>query len=271
MIATSKKGKISEDKSLHCARMRPSLDKWYQVGGLHLYNVITTIIKECRVSFSNEDLSNLCLVNKDFANIVQKVLRWLQVNFTPLQNPCLGFKQQDHVDPYHVEKASTAMIHFGLDPGKFVRFLSGEYTGQHWDVCCTLDAVQGHVTSEDYNHIKGILLDGCPAQLTFEESLSHKLEFISCGNSKSFVENLQLVQKTMNKEDRYSHLVPLDPLLCKLSPYLHHTMQIIVIKDGKNNRIVRDESTVTRPNDLVMNQVTPVAQEAPVTFGHVKS
>jgi hypothetical protein len=75
----------------------------------------------------------------------------------------------------------------------------------------------------------------------------------------------------MNKEDRYSHLVPMDPLLCNLSPYLRHTMQSIVIKDGKNDCIVWDGSTVTRPTDIVMNQVTPVAQEAPVTFGHVKS
>jgi hypothetical protein len=96
------------------------------------------------------------------------------------------------------------------------------------DVCCTLDEVRDHVTSDDYNHIKRILLDGCPAHLIFEEPSSNKLEFISCGYSKSFVENLQLVQKTMNKEDRYSHLVPMDPLLCKLSPYLHHTMQHIV-------------------------------------------
>ncbi len=82
-IVTRKKGKISDDTSLRPARMRPSLDKWYQVGDLHLYNVITTIIKECTVSFSKEDISNLCLVNKDFANIVPKVLRWLRVNFTP--------------------------------------------------------------------------------------------------------------------------------------------------------------------------------------------
>jgi hypothetical protein len=75
----------------------------------------------------------------------------------------------------------------------------------------------------------------------------------------------------MNKEDRYSHLVPMDPLLCKLSPYLRHTMQSIVIKDGKNNHIVWDGSTVTRPTDIVMNQVTPVTKEAPVMFGHVKS
>ncbi len=163
------------------------------MGDLHLYNVITTIIKECRVSFSSEDLSNLCLVNKDFANIVPKVLRWLQVDFTSLQDPRLGKKQQDHIDPHCMEMASAAMIHFGLDPGKFVRFLSGEYTGQHWDVCRTLDAVQDHVTSDNYNHIKRTLLNGCLAQLTFNEPSSDKLEFISCGNSKSFVENLQLI------------------------------------------------------------------------------
>jgi hypothetical protein len=140
-IVTRKKGKISNDTSLHRARMRPSLDKWYQVGDLHLYKVITTIIKECRVSFSKEDISNLCLVNKDFANIVPKVLHWLRVDFTPVQDPCLGYEQQDHIDPYRVETASAAMIHFGLDPGKFVHFLSGKYIGQYWDVCCTLDAI----------------------------------------------------------------------------------------------------------------------------------
>jgi hypothetical protein len=109
--------------------MRPSLDKWYQVGALQLYNVITTIIKECRVSFLSEYLSNFCLVNKDIANIVPKVLRWLQVDFTSLRDPCLGYERQYHIDPHHVEMASTAMIHFGLDPGKFVSFLLGEYTG----------------------------------------------------------------------------------------------------------------------------------------------
>ncbi len=154
LIVTRKKGKISDDSSLHRTRMRPSLNKWYQVGYLHLYNIITTIIKECRVSFLSEDLSNLCLVNKDFGNIVPKELRWLQVDFTSLQDPCLGYEQQDHIDPYCMEMASTAMIHFGLDPGKFLRFLLGKYTGQHWDVCHTLDAVLDHVTSDDYNHIK---------------------------------------------------------------------------------------------------------------------
>ena len=54
-----------------------------------------------------------------------------------------------------------------------------------------------------------ILLDGCPAKLTFEEPLSNKMEMISRGNSKSFNENLDVVKKTMNKEDIYSRVVPI--------------------------------------------------------------
>jgi hypothetical protein len=134
--------------------MRPSLNKWCQVVDLHLYNIITTIIMECRVSFSKEDISNLCLVNKDFANIAPKVLHWLRVNFTPLQDPRLGYEQQDDINPYRVKMASAAMIHFGLDPGKVLHFLSGEHTGQYCNVHCTLDAIQDHVTSDNYGHIK---------------------------------------------------------------------------------------------------------------------
>jgi hypothetical protein len=125
------------------------------VGDLHLYNVITTIIKECRVSFLKEDISNLHLVNKDFANIVPKVLHWLQVNYTPLQDPCVGYEQQDHINPYSVEMASAAMIYFGLDPGKFICFLLGKYIGQYQDVCCTLDAIRDHLRSDTLMVISG--------------------------------------------------------------------------------------------------------------------
>ena len=113
--------------------MRLSLDKWYRAGNLHLYNFITKIIKECRVTFSRDDLSNLWLVNKNYASIIPKVIRWLRIGFTPpLRGPCLGYENQERIDdPYCVEMASAAIIHFGLGPGKFVRFLSGEYTGQY--------------------------------------------------------------------------------------------------------------------------------------------
>jgi hypothetical protein len=118
--------------------------------------------------------------------------------------------------------------------------------------------------------MKRILLDGCPSQLNFKEPLSNKIEMIKHGNSKSFNDNTTLVLKTMNKEDRYSHLIPLDEIMCCFSPYCRHTTQTMVIKVGKNDRLCWDGLTTIKPTDKVMNQVTPITREAPITFGHVK-
>ncbi len=74
----------------------------------------------------------------------------------------------------------------------------------------------------------------------------------------------------MNKEDRYSHLVPMDNNICCWSPYCRHTTQTMVIKLGKNNHLCWDGSTTKEPTDIVMNQVTPMTSKASITFGHIK-
>jgi hypothetical protein len=103
--------------------------------------------------------------------------------------------------------------------------LGGEYTGQHQDAHSTLAAVRGHVLAGDYAHMKWILLDGCPAQLDIEEPLSNKIEMSKHGNSKGFNNYTNLVLKTINKEERYSHLIPLDEIMYHFFSILlpHHS------------------------------------------------
>jgi hypothetical protein len=64
--------------------------------------------------------------------------------------------------------------------------------------------------------------------------------------------------------------VPIDEDICHASAYLRHTIQTVVMKLGKNNHLVWDGTTILLALDIVMNQVTPVTREAPVTFGHVE-
>jgi hypothetical protein len=80
------------------------------------------------------------------------------------------------------KKASAAMVHFGLNPGKFVRWMGGKYTGYHCDVQRTLAAVPLYITAKDYNPIEQILLDNCPAEVMFTEPLDNKLKMIRQGN-----------------------------------------------------------------------------------------
>ena len=51
---------------------------------------------------------------------------------------------------------------------------------------------------------------------------------IKRGNQKSVLDNPELVNKIINKEDRYSHLIPLHEWVCKLGPHLRHNSQGVV-------------------------------------------
>ncbi len=64
--------------------------------------------------------------------------------------------------------------------------------------------------------------------------------------------------------------MPINEDICRSSAYLCHTIQTVVMKLGKNDRLVRDRTTILLALDIVMNQVMPVTREAPITFGHVK-
>ena len=249
--------------------MRPALNKYYRIEEVTFHNVIAIVMRDY-ATFSPDELKAIRLLDKDFSIFVPKVLHWLKVDFSPLREPRYHYQDQTMIDPRRVLMANAAMVHFGLDPGRFVCWLAGEYTGCVRDVQATLAAVRNYISDDDYDHMKRILLEGCPYELQFDEPLDNKLEMIRRGNSQSFKDNIDLVLKTMNKEDRYSHLVPLDESICRFSPHCRHTTQTMVIKKGKNDRLCWDGSTTRKPTDIVMNQIMPTIREAPITFRHVK-
>jgi hypothetical protein len=137
--------------------------------------MIVRVIKEYKV-FAKQGLSNIPQVNTHFAIMIPKVIHWLHVDFSPLHKPRYDYKKQARMDTHQVNMANATMVHFGLDPGKFVRWLRGKYTGQHCDIQALLHAVQNRISPNDYNHMKQILLDGSPSQLKFDGLLMNKLK-----------------------------------------------------------------------------------------------
>jgi hypothetical protein len=109
--------------------MKPSSDKYYRVKELTIYNVITIVIREYTF-FSKNELSSIRLTNKDFSKMIPKLKCWLKIDFSTLRKPRLNYENQIQIDPHQVCMANAAMAHFGLDPGRFVRWMGGEYTGQ---------------------------------------------------------------------------------------------------------------------------------------------
>jgi hypothetical protein len=133
-IITKKKGKPKINEDLYFLTsswkgMKPSSDKYYRVKELTIYNVITIVIQEY-TAFSKKELSHLHLINKDFSMMLPKLKHWLKIDFSLLRKPRLNYKNQTQINLHQVCMANAAMAHFGLDPGRFVRWMGGDYTGQ---------------------------------------------------------------------------------------------------------------------------------------------
>ncbi len=132
-IITKKKGKLNHNEPLQSLAssqqgMKPSTNKYYRVKELTIYNVITIVIQEY-AAFSKNKLLNIHLLNTNFAKMIPKLQQWLQVDFSTLREPHLNYESQTQIDLHQVCMANAAMAHFGLDPGRFVRWMGGKYTG----------------------------------------------------------------------------------------------------------------------------------------------
>ena len=162
--------------------------------------------------------------------------------------------------------ATALAMRSGLDPGKIGRTVGREYTGARRNVKYILESVEHVVSKYDYHHIKRIPTTGCPTKLEFEESQANKLKMIQRGNQKSVLDYPRLVDNIFNREDRYSHVIPLHDWVYTLGPHLRHNSQGIV--DMK--RQVWDGSTKRSRTAVVMNDHTPTEDEADINFGTAK-
>lgn len=250
--------------------MKPSIMLQYRVDDLTFDNIVIHLTRNQFEWLDKDDIKSLASLNSLYQQMISDVIRLDGYNFHELKAHCIGYENQTSISQHRVDMATAAMIHYGLHPGMLVRFLGGEFVGQSRNVRRILDEITPHVSAVDVEHVKRILTQGCPSYLNFMEPSNNKLNVIRRGNSNTFETNQPLVEKTMNKEERNSHIIPMRKWVVYFSPYTRHTPQSIIIKQGKKDRVVWDGSTKYQPLDIVMNDITPTDLEAEITFGEAK-
>lgn len=92
---------------------------------------------------------------------------------------------------------------------------------------------------------------------------------INRGNQKSLDEHMDLVVDTMNKEEKNSHIVPVNDYFCRFSPNCQHIPQGLNQRKGKL-RLITDGSTKQLADDIILNEMCPIDGEPKITFGFTK-
>jgi hypothetical protein len=169
-----------------------------------------------------------------------------------------------------IDMATAAMINYSLYPGMTIRYIKGEYVGEAWSVEQIIKDLFPHINEVDVGHAKRILTQGCPSCINFKEMSKMKAAIIEKGNQATFKMYPKIVCKTMNKEDKHSHLLLVKLWVLLFSPYCRHTAQGMSVKPSKNPRVIFDASKKGDLHEVVLNEITTTEFEANITFGLAK-
>jgi len=145
-------------------------------------------------------------------------------DFTPLLYLRLDYESQTSIQQDRVEMITALLVHCNMDPGLAVSFLGGEFMGEGRDIKGICTVIAPHVQAEDLDLIGRILVHGCPAEFQLTESSESKFEILSRGNQKSFEQNKDIAENTMNKEDKHSHLLACSEWVVEFSENMRHTL-----------------------------------------------
>jgi hypothetical protein len=283
-VATTTKGEIIQHlyprhhQLIKECTMRPSRDLQYRVTRLWLEDVIVEILKA--KFLEEQDLKNLEELlgthSKDwtgssplYKEMISDFRRLENLDFSMLKAPRLDYANQQRISQYRVDLATAGLIHYGMHPGMLLRYMKGEYTGESRSADAILEKVSPYIEPEDARHIHRIITQGCPSQLNFEEDTMNKLAVIEKGNQQTFEAHPEVVEKTMNKEEKNSHVLPFRRWVVYFSPFLRCTPQGMREKYGKY-RVIFDSSTQTWMSEVVLNHVTTTEWEANIDFGKSK-
>ncbi len=129
------------------------------------------------------------------------------MDFSPLSKPRNGYADQQAILQICINIATASMIHYGLYPGMLIWYLKGEYIGESRGISAVLETVSPHNSEDDTYHIHQILTQGCLTKLIISEPSAMKKKMIAQGNQQTFQSFPEIVIKTMNKEEKYSHLI----------------------------------------------------------------
>ncbi len=162
-----------------------------------------------------------------------KVCRLRNLDFTKLREPRIGYADQQETQPSRFDMAIAAIIHYSMHPRMLTQYVKGKYVGESKAISQVVNNVLPYIYQQDVKHSSRILTNGCPSYMSFEEASDMKSIIIKKGNQVTFKMYPETVTKTMNKEDKHSHLLPVQLWVLHFLPWCHHTTQEILIKSGK--------------------------------------
>ena len=134
---------------------------------------------------------------------------------------------------------TTCAIHYNFDLSSVIRFTGGNYTNAHLNAESIINTLSSAGCDQKLmDELKIIPTAGCPAYFNATSSQENFDVFHQYGKHSTITKNIAKVMKTMNKEVQHSFVIPFPDWVIPLCPNIHLTPNGILVKLGKNDRLI---------------------------------
>ena len=243
---------------------QPSLNHWFSQQGCFDHAMFFLIKNDWR---DKEMYEKIFEYDAAYAKLRDLIATHRNVDFWALRDARLGYAEQTEIPEERTKMFTAALIHYDLDPALVIRFVQGELTAEHRDIDGALAAVKGLISDADYAALERVYRTGCPHEFKVEITTKQKNAYSEYGNHGSLDSNAEKVKKTMNKEERNSHLITVESLLLRFMSKASPVPNALVVGEGKNDRLVWDGSFRIAWNFWSINDMTNTDDEPEISYG----
>ena len=186
-----------------------------------------------------------------------------QLDITQLRVPDPNYATQTAIPMERERLFNASLFYYGLDIGNVVRFAGDEYTGMYRDIVGAVARMRELGIDDDlladYTRLMTV---GAPSHFVAETTRENAMLHWRSGNHPSITENLEKIEKAMNKLEQHRFSIPFSSWIARFIPHIFFTPHHLLKKPGKKDRLIFDASRRYTPSSIPINMMTSTKQGA---------
>ena len=224
------------------------------------------------ILFKSGFLSQSCLRNVTSTHLMYQhlhktILRSNSIDFSKLRTLDPNYDRQVEVPFSRKMQALAACIHYNMHVPSVIRYCGGLYTGTHRDPTVILSDLSTILPPHICLEIRRLYTVGAPKYFNGHSDRQNFLNYRHYGNHSSIKHKPELIRKALNKEDQHRFALPFPGWVSRFIPNLHLTPEGLIVRPGKNDRIIFDASFRMDFDSQCVNMWSNPDREPPIRYG----
>ena len=216
---------------------------------------------------SHLDVLSIRKVHPLYNHLHQSLLRCRHIDFRSLSEINTSYATQTTINKSRAIKFLAALLHYNFDVPSIIRFCGNNYVNAHINPTTLRHSLTGIVPKHIIDYVSRSLITGAPTQMNGHTSSKNFWTSLRYGNHVSITSRKELVEKSLNKEERNNYTLPFPSWTARFIPNLHVSPSGIIIKPGKKDRIIFDASFHVNHSSFAPNDWTHASDEPPIYYG----